>query len=411
MNPSTLTFDGTNWNTPQTVTVAAVDDALAEGQEEVALTHTARGGGYDGVRIAALTVTVVDNDAPGVTVSPTSISAAEGGGYGQLHGGARHRAVGHGHGDDGAGDDLSVSPSPLTFDGTTWNTRQTVTVEAVDDEIVEGQEEVALTHTVAGYGDVTDAEDVTVTVVDNDAPGVTVSPTSISAAEAGATGSYTVVLDTEPSDTVTVTVDGAGDDLSVNPSMLTFDGTNWNTPQTVTAVVVDDALAEGQEEVTLRHTVAGYGNVTDAADVTVTVVDNDEPGVTISHSALTVVPLGSAHYTVVLNSQPSRTVTVSVHGQSADIVATPSTLSFDANTWNTPRTVRVIAELDTPQIGFVRVTPPPQAEAHRLRLRRRDRGGRCHGHGRRQRQPRGEHDPRGRRRRLGQLRHGARAGA
>ena len=42
-----------------------------------------------------------------------------------------------------------------------------------------------------------------------------------------------------PSGTVTVTVDGAGDDLSVNRSTLTFNGTTWATAQTVTVEAVD----------------------------------------------------------------------------------------------------------------------------------------------------------------------------
>ena len=358
VSPSTLTFDGTTWATVQTVTVEAVDDVLDEGQEEVTLSHTARGGGYDGVRIAALTVTVVDNDAAGVTVGPTSIAVAEGGAGGSYTvmldtepSGTVTVTV------EDTGDDVTVSPSTLTFDGTTWATAQTVTVEAVDNAIVEGQEEVTLTHTVAGYGEVTEAADVTVTVVDNDAAGVTVGPTSISATEGGAAGSYRVVLGSEPSGTVTVTVDGAVDDLKVSPSTVTFDGTTWATAQTVMVEAVDDAIAEGQEEVTLTHMVAGYGEVTEAADVTVTVVDNDTAGVTVSHSALTVHPLARAHYTVVLDSQPSGTVTVSVEGSSADVEVSPSTLTFNERTWSTPQTVTVFAVLATDPISIEYVPP------------------------------------------------------
>ena len=350
VSPSTLTFDGTTWATAQTVTVEAVDDALTEGEEEVTLTHTARDGGYDGVRIAGLAVTVDDNDAAGVTVGPTSISATEGAAAGSYQvvldsqpSGTVTVTVG------GAGSDVSVSPSPLTFDGTTWATAQTVTVTAVDDALAEGQEEVTLTHTVAGYGDVTEAADVTVTVVDDDAAGVTVGPTSISATEGGGAGFYTVVLNTVPSGTVTVTVGGAGDDLTVSPSPLTFDGTTWATAQTVTVTAVDDALAEGQEEVALTHTVVGYGGVTEAGDVTVTVVDNDTAGVTVSHRALTVTVFGRAHYTVVLDSQPSGTVTVTVGGGSADVEVSPSTLTFNESTWGMAQTVSVFAALGTDQ--------------------------------------------------------------
>ena len=108
--------------------------------------------------------------------------------------------------------------------------------------------------------------------------GVTVMPTLLEIGE-GNTGSYTVVLDTQPIGEVTVTP-ASGDAGAVTVSeALTFTATNWATAQTVTVTAVDDADTEN-ETVTVTHTVAGadYGSVT-AADVTVR-VDDDEVAVT-----------------------------------------------------------------------------------------------------------------------------------
>ncbi|NJK74026.1 MAG: hypothetical protein HC942_07730 [Microcoleus sp. SU_5_6] len=58
--------------------------------------------------------------------------------------------------------------------------------------------------------------------------GVTVSPTSVSAAEGGASGSYTVRLNSQPSSPVTVSFN-AGTQVNVITS-LTFNDTNWNVP-------------------------------------------------------------------------------------------------------------------------------------------------------------------------------------
>ena len=63
ISPSTLTFTPGNWDTPQQVTVAAIDDAAIEGDEDFLLTLTAASGDteYDGLsEFRALTV--VDND-------------------------------------------------------------------------------------------------------------------------------------------------------------------------------------------------------------------------------------------------------------------------------------------------------------------------------------------------------------
>ena len=110
------------------------------------------------------------------------------------------------------------------------------------------------------------------------AAGVTVSPTAVTATEGGATGSYTVVLDTQPSGTVTVTVGDTSDDISASPTTLTFTTVDWNTAQTVTVTADDDNVAEGEETATLTHTVTStdsdYDGVT-VVDVTVTVTDND----------------------------------------------------------------------------------------------------------------------------------------
>ena len=75
------------------------------------------------------------------------------------------------------------------------------------------------------------------------APGVTVSTTALTVTEQDPTGdSYTVVLDTEPTANVTVTVAGhAGTDVTPNPTTLTFTASNWDTAQTVTVTAGDDA--------------------------------------------------------------------------------------------------------------------------------------------------------------------------
>ena len=68
---------------------------------------------------------------------------------------------------------------------------------------------------------------------------------------------------------------------------LTFTADNWNTPQTVTVTVHHDDDAVDDEPVTITHIVSGgdYEDVT-AADVEVTITEDDTTGVTISVTAL-----------------------------------------------------------------------------------------------------------------------------
>jgi len=63
-NVPTLTFTASNWNTPQTVTVSAVNDSVGEGTHYgvIQSTVTSNDLNFNGISIAPLQVTVTDND-------------------------------------------------------------------------------------------------------------------------------------------------------------------------------------------------------------------------------------------------------------------------------------------------------------------------------------------------------------
>jgi glucose/arabinose dehydrogenase len=64
--PTSLTFTPQNWDTPQTVTVTAVDDTAVEGPHTGTITHTVTSTDtrYSGLTVAPLTVNITDNDVP-----------------------------------------------------------------------------------------------------------------------------------------------------------------------------------------------------------------------------------------------------------------------------------------------------------------------------------------------------------
>ena len=109
--------------------------------------------------------------------------------------------------------------------------------------------------------------------------GVTVSETALTVTEEDATGdTYTVVLDSEPTANVVVTVAGhSGTDVTPAPVTLTFTNLNWETAQTVTVTAGNDADT-ANDSVSLTHratsTDSDYNGIS-IAGVTVTVNDND----------------------------------------------------------------------------------------------------------------------------------------
>ena len=289
--PSSLTFTTTNWNTVQTVRVSSVENDVASEDQTITVSHGISGGGYGSISVADVTITVNDDDTPGVSVWQESLSILEGEG-------GSYRVVldtlpsGPVTVTASSGDRAvaTVTPSSLTFTTSDWNTPKTVTVSSVkDDDVASGDERVSISHTVSGYGDVSSANAVTVTVSDDDTAGVSISPTSLSMTE-GETGTYTVVLESEPTGTVTITPSsGDGGAATVSPSNLTFSSTTWNTPQTITVTALQDDDNE-DETIAVSHSVRGYGSISSGDMVSVTVRDDDEATGEAGNSSL-VAPL------------------------------------------------------------------------------------------------------------------------
>ena len=63
VSPQTLTFTSSNWSAPKTVTVTGVDDATVNAPARTTvIRHTVSGGGYDGVIVSDVHVTLIDDD-------------------------------------------------------------------------------------------------------------------------------------------------------------------------------------------------------------------------------------------------------------------------------------------------------------------------------------------------------------
>ena len=82
--PRSLTFTAENWDTPQEVTVTAVQDADAA-NDSATVTHGIDGGGYDGVTVPDVAVTVDDDETVSIVLSKTSLTVNEGDSTGQTY--------------------------------------------------------------------------------------------------------------------------------------------------------------------------------------------------------------------------------------------------------------------------------------------------------------------------------------
>ncbi len=95
--------------------------------------------------------------------------------------------------------------------------------------------------------------------------------------EGGATDTYTLVLRSQPTADVVITLD-PGTQLATSATTVTFTPANWNIAQTVTVTAIDDTVVEGSHTGTINHTVtsgdANYNGIGITA-VVANITDND----------------------------------------------------------------------------------------------------------------------------------------
>ena len=216
---------------------------------------------------------------------------------------------------DGAtSEDYSGVPGNITFNS--GDTEKSFTFSATQDSVDDDGESVKLTFgslpTLVSRGT---TNETVVSITDDDGAGVTVNPTSLLIDE-GNSATYTVVLDTQPTHTVTVTVNDPADntDVTAEPASLDFTTTDWSTAQTVTVSAAQDDDSDN-ETATVTHTVTStdpnYSGIS-ASSVTVSVTDDEAPGVRVSfgQAAYTVAEGADTAVTVKLSADPEQTVTI-----------------------------------------------------------------------------------------------------
>lgn len=326
--PATLTFTPANWDTAQDVTVTGVADAdTANESVTVTLSST-------GLAPVTVAVTVTDNDTQNIIASPTTLTITEGGAAGtftvqlqQMP--AADRVVTITSGDTGA---ATTSPASLTFTPANYDTPQTVTVTPVDDaDTVD--ESVAVSLTSPGLT----AQTVTVTVTDDDTQTIVLSTATLTVAEGG-TGTFTVNLSNNPLGDFQVTIASSDTGAATaGPTTLTFDATNYATPQTVTVTGVEDA-----DLVNEAVTVTASGTGVADAPVMVAVTDNDTQAIVANPASVTVAEGGTTTFGVRLAFMPAANVTVAVASNDTMVAtAAPASLTFTPANYATPQNVTV----------------------------------------------------------------------
>ena len=252
----------------------------------------------------------------------------------------------------------SLNVSTLTFTNANWNTQQDVTITAsdnIDNDNVTG--DITFSIVDASSDDDFDAlpdQTVTLTITDNDTAGLNITPTSLNIDEGpvGTPNSATVSvqLTSQPaagSVKVDVDISALSGRVSVDPSSLTFDDTDWNSGKTVTFTSVPDGIDTGDISQNASFDVVN-GETDDSSfhgkteNVLVTVNDNDTAGFTLSANSITLAnEADPVSMTVRLNAKPSANVIIdTIFGGISDRVErNPTQLTFTDANWNVEQTI------------------------------------------------------------------------
>ena len=210
------------------------------------------------------------------------------------------------------------------------------------------------------------ASGVSVNVSDDDIPSteVRLSLSANSVPEGAGARRLTVTVELnaapETGDTaVTLTLEAgsaqAEDFAAFGPVTLTLSAGQLRATAQVTVEPVSDGVDEDDETVRILAAFASRAPGSQLVALNpqsfdVTITDDDERGVTVSKTALTLLEGGSETYTVKLNSEPTGNVTVTpgvtVIGGTRTVTASPESLTFTKDDWNQAQTVTLNAADD-----------------------------------------------------------------
>ena len=374
VSPTSLTFTPSNWRVDREVTVTGAEDfSRVLGGRATHVAHAVEGANQYYVSVA-----VSDDDVAGLgdagvlfthgvageeLESDAVLTVAEGstGSYQvslqrRPSGNVRLFVV------SSAPSAVVVSPLFLDFTPSDYSVPQPIAVRSLDDRVASGDATRAvLLHRLSGGGyDQASVRSLNVVVTDDDAIGVTVNPTALALVE-GASGGYSVVLNSEPLGPVSFYVSsiaGSGvtghitrdEDmflgLLTGPSQLTFTPSNWDEPKTIRVQARADSRVNGTRGVDFSHEVHGGGY--DAVSVdsfNLLTLDDDFDGVTVSESSLSLAVGDQASFTIHLNSDPGvsgKTVHLAVDSESSSVLTlSDDALDFTDADWHIPKRVVV----------------------------------------------------------------------
>ncbi len=355
LSTTSLVFTPGDWAT-KTVTVTGVNDDIDDGDipyQIIMAAAVSSDANYDDQAFPVIAMTNLDDDIAGVTVTPNT-----GGSTTELLGtvGFTVRLDSEPTADVTIGlvstdtSEGTIDISSLVFTPLDWATPQALVVTGVDDVIIDTATAYSIDITVTASADplyaAYDPTDVSLTNIDNEVAGLTVSTIyGSTTSEYGGFLPITLKLTSMPTAAVTFTIES--DDISegaVSPyffggaATITIQPDKWDSGASVLLVGRDDFITDGDIPYNIVTSAFSSSdsdyNLLDPADIAMTNMDNESYTVDVSPvtGLVTTESGGTATFRVTLGSTPTADVVINFSSSDpAEGVVSPSSITFPAN--------------------------------------------------------------------------------
>lgn len=326
VSPTSLTFNASNWNVPQSVTVTAFNDTTLENNHTSTISHAIVPGTTTDTSgfVIALAACGITNGSPAVACANTT----------GLYTGMVVTVNGAGSGIPANATVASITSTGFTLSANATATNASINLKAtltglhtITNNITDNDNRIILTQTATGAG----------------------APSTMVNENGTLSDSYDVVLRSPPTADVIVNLTApSGQGFAASTASLVFTTANWSTPQTVNLTGMDNGIRDRRRTANITHasvsTDTNFNALTiPAVAVTVNTIDTAQI-VIVESGGSTAATEASAtdSYTIVLSQAPTSNVVIAINTDS-QVVSTPASVTFTPANWNTVQTVSLRA--------------------------------------------------------------------
>jgi alpha-tubulin suppressor-like RCC1 family protein len=244
--------------------------------------------------------------------------------------------------------------SVLVFNPSEYKTVQQVLIQGLDDHVYDGDKNYEVYVRVLSGSD-TRYQGLEQTLkfksIDKIPPGIALSSQGNTTSEEGAFTTASLKLVSKPSSLVSVHVIASKpSEASVEPSVVSFNPSNWNVPVTLKITGLDDFIDDSDQNYVLKAQASssdpGYEGLSVESSPMLN-QDNDFSNVLVSSQHMVLEENNSVQtFRVTLSSQPVSSVALSLVSNIEDVSVAPSYGVMDASNWNTGILISVLSKDD-----------------------------------------------------------------